>query len=176
MSLDFVEESRSTSQWQETIHHYLYSYSWDWQMTLQCRFWFLHFWLSPIYWVSLGTWPSLYSILIDSHLKTVMYFFPQALLLFRNSIHHGAFPRFLYSLSTGDKTISYNACVSQLFFYLPFWKNRIFLLAIMSYDRYVAICKPLHYATIMNSRVCVWLVICCWIAGWLSYFHHSAWA
>ncbi|KAF5924827.1 hypothetical protein HPG69_018940 [Diceros bicornis minor] len=40
----------------------------------------------------------------------------------------------------------------------------------MSYDRYVAICKPLHYATIMNSRVYGWLVICCWIAGFLVIF------
>ena len=40
----------------------------------------------------------------------------------------------------------------------------------MSYDHYVAICKPLHYSTIMNSWVCVWLVICCWIAGWLVIF------
>ena len=51
-----------------------------------------------------------------------------------------------------------------------FGGTEFFLLAIMSYDSYVAICKPLHYATIMNSRVCVWLVICCWIAGWLVIF------
>ena len=48
--------------------------------------------------------------------------------------------------------------------------TEFFLLAIMSYDRYVAICKPLRYATIMNGRVCGWLVVCCWIAGWLVIF------
>ncbi|KAF4010507.1 hypothetical protein G4228_001514 [Cervus hanglu yarkandensis] len=48
--------------------------------------------------------------------------------------------------------------------------TEFFLLAIMSYDRYVAICKPLHYAIIMNSRVCGRLVICCWIAGCLVIF------
>ena len=51
-----------------------------------------------------------------------------------------------------------------------FGGTEFFLLAIMSYDSYVAICKPLHYATIMSSRVCGRLVICCWIAGWLVIF------
>ncbi|KAB0378755.1 hypothetical protein FD755_010333 [Muntiacus reevesi] len=108
--------------------------------------------------------------LIDSHLKTAMYFFLKHFSFLETLFTTVCIPRFLYSLSTGDKTISYDACVSQLFFIFLFGGTEFFLLAIMSYDRYVAICKPLHYATIMNSRVCVWLVICCWIAGWLVIF------
>ena len=108
--------------------------------------------------------------LIDSHLKTAMYFFLKHFSFLETLFTTVCIPRFLYSLSTGDKTISYNACVSQLFFIFLFGGTEFFLLAIMSYDRYVAICKPLHYATIMNSRVCVWLIICCWIAGWLVIF------
>ncbi|XP_040088761.1 olfactory receptor 6C2-like [Oryx dammah] len=108
--------------------------------------------------------------LIDSHLKTAMYFFLKHFSFLETLFTTVCIPRFLYSLSTGDKTISYNACVSQLFFIFLFGGTEFFLLAIMSYDRYVAICKPLHYSTIMNSRVCVWLVICCWIAGWLVIF------
>lgn len=76
---------------------------------------------------------------------------------------------FLYSLSTGDKTISYNACVSQLFF--------IFLLEEQNFFSWPSVLWPLcghlqtlHYATIMNSRVCVYLIFCCWIAGWLVIF------
>ncbi|KAF4010506.1 hypothetical protein G4228_001515 [Cervus hanglu yarkandensis] len=108
--------------------------------------------------------------LVDSHLKTAMYFFLKHFSFLETLFTTVCIPRFLYSLSTGDKTISYNACVSQLFFIFLFGGTEFFLLAIMSYDRYVAFCKPLHYATIMNSRVCVWLVTCCWIAGWLVIF------
>ncbi|KAG3291692.1 olfactory receptor 6C2-like, partial [Ictidomys tridecemlineatus] len=74
-------------------------------------------------------------------------------------------PRYLYNIATGDKMITYNACVSQVFFTDLFGVTEFFLLAAMSYDRYVAICKPLHYVTIMSSRVCRRLVFCCWVAG-----------
>ena len=114
--------------------------------------------------------------LVDSRLKTAMYFFLKHFSFLETLLTTVCIPRFLYSLSTGDKTISYNACVSQLFFIFLFAATEFFLLAIMSYDHYVAICKPLHYSTIMNSRVCVWLVVCCWIVGWLVIFPHSAWA
>uniref|UniRef100_A0A8W4F9R7 Olfactory receptor n=2 Tax=Sus scrofa TaxID=9823 RepID=A0A8W4F9R7_PIG len=108
--------------------------------------------------------------LVDSHLKTAMYFFLKHFSFLETFFTTVCIPRFLYSLSTGDKTISYNACVAQLFFVILFGATEFFLLAAMSYDRYVAICKPLHYATIMNNRVCGWLVSCCWIAGWLVIF------
>ena len=108
--------------------------------------------------------------LIDSHLKTAVYFFLKHFSFLETLFTTVCIPRFLYSLSTGDKAISYNACVSQLFFVFLFAITEFFLLAIMSYDRYVAICKPLRYATIMNGRVCGWLVVCCWIAGWLVIF------
>ena len=108
--------------------------------------------------------------LVDSHLKTAMYFSLKHFSFLETLFTTVCIPRFLYSLSTGDKTISYNACVSQLFFVFLFAITEFFLLAIMSYDRYVAICKPLRYATIMNGRVCGWLVVCCWIAGWLVIF------
>ncbi|KAB0386309.1 hypothetical protein FD755_001265 [Muntiacus reevesi] len=108
--------------------------------------------------------------LVDSRLKTAMYFFLKHFSFLEILLTTACIPRFLHSLSTGDKTISYNACVAQLFFVILFAATEFFLLAIMSYDRYVAICKPLHYAAIMSSRVCGRLVICCWIAGWLVIF------
>ncbi|XP_019815636.2 olfactory receptor 6C2-like [Bos indicus] len=108
--------------------------------------------------------------LVDSHLKTAMYFFLKNFSFLETLFTTVCIPRFLYSLSTGDKTISYNACFSQIFFIFVFAATEFFLLAIMSYDRYVAIRKPLQYATIMNSRVCGGLVICCWIAGCLVIF------
>ena len=92
------------------------------------------------------------------------------LILFQNLINYSLIPRFLYSLSTGDKTISYNACAAQLLFVILFGAKIFFLLAIISYDGYVAICKPLQYAANMGSRVCGRFVCCCWIAGCLVIF------
>nr|XP_003423780.3 olfactory receptor 6C2-like [Loxodonta africana] len=106
-------------------------------------------------------------ILVDSHLKTAMYFFLQNFSFLEISFTTVCIPRFLYSLSTGDNTITYDACFAQIFFIFFLGATEFFLLAIMSYDRYVAICKPLHYVAIMTRRVCGKLVFCCWIAGFL---------
>ncbi|XP_036860695.2 olfactory receptor 6C2-like [Manis javanica] len=105
--------------------------------------------------------------LVDSHLKTAMCYFLQNFSLLEISFTSACIPRFLYSLSTGDRTITYNACVCQLFFTDVFAVTEFFLLATMSFDRYVAICKPLHYMTIMNFRVCKRLVFCCWMTSLL---------
>ncbi|XP_004692708.1 PREDICTED: olfactory receptor 6C2-like [Condylura cristata] len=102
---------------------------------------------------------------IDSHLKTPMYLFLQNFSFLEVSFTTACIPRFLYSISSGDKSITYNACVSQLLFIDLFGVTEFFLLAVMSYDRYVAICKPLHYVTIMNRRVCRNLIFCCWAAA-----------
>ncbi|XP_001926317.2 olfactory receptor 6C2 [Sus scrofa] len=103
--------------------------------------------------------------LVDSHLKTPMYFFLRNFSFLEVSFTTVCIPRFLYSISTGDNTITYNACASQIFFVILFGATEFFLLAAMSYDRYVAICKPLHYMSIMNSRVCTLLVLSCWMSG-----------
>ncbi|XP_036312920.1 olfactory receptor 6C2-like [Pipistrellus kuhlii] len=104
-------------------------------------------------------------ILLDSHLKTAMYYFLQNFSFLEISFTSACIPRYLYNIATGDKLITYNACVSQVFFTDLFGVTEFFLLAAMSYDRYVAICKPLHYVTIMSSTVCRRLVFCCWVAG-----------
>ncbi|KAM9671997.1 LOW QUALITY PROTEIN: olfactory receptor 6C68-like [Trichechus inunguis] len=105
--------------------------------------------------------------LVDPHLKTPMYFFLQNFSFPEISFTTACVPRFLYSISTGDRTITYNACAIQLFFTDLFGANEFFLLATMSYDRYVAICKPLHYMTIMSNQVCKTMVICCWMASFM---------
>ncbi|XP_059536993.1 olfactory receptor 6C2-like [Myotis daubentonii] len=105
--------------------------------------------------------------LVDSHLKTPMYFFLQNFALLEISFTSACIPRYLYNIATGDRSITYNTCVVQLFFTDVFGVTEFFLLSVMSYDRYVAICKPLRYVTIMSSRVCKSLVLCCWMAGLL---------
>ncbi|KAM5287748.1 olfactory receptor 6C2-like [Ctenodactylus gundi] len=104
-------------------------------------------------------------ILVHSHLRTAMYYFLQNFAFLEISFTSACIPRYLYNIATGDKVITYNACVSQVVFTDFFGVTEFFLLAAMSYDRYVAICKPLHYATIMSSKACRRLVFCCWVAG-----------
>ncbi|XP_027775666.2 olfactory receptor 6C6-like [Marmota flaviventris] len=103
--------------------------------------------------------------LLDSRLKTPMYFFLRNFSFLEILFTTVCIPWFLISILTGDKTISYSGCV---FFLLGV--TEFYLLAAMSYDRYVAICKPLHYPVIMNSRVCYLLVLSSWVAGFLNIF------
>ncbi|XP_068952886.1 olfactory receptor 6C2-like [Petaurus breviceps papuanus] len=103
--------------------------------------------------------------LVDPHLKTPMYFFLRNYSFLELSFTTVCIPRFLYHMSTGDYTVSYNGCFTQLFFGILFGASEFYLLAAMSYDRYVAICKPLHYAVIINNRVCHQLLLGCWLSG-----------
>ncbi|DAA29599.1 olfactory receptor 6C2-like [Bos indicus x Bos taurus] len=114
-----------------------------------------------------GNLTIIFLTLMDPHLKTPMYYFLQNFALLEVSFTTACIPRYLYNIATGDRSITYAICIIQVFFTDVFGVTEFFLLAIMSYDRYVAICKPLHYMTIMNSRVCQRLVLCCWISGLL---------
>ncbi|XP_077024176.1 olfactory receptor 6C2-like [Tamandua tetradactyla] len=104
---------------------------------------------------------------MDSNLKTAMYLFLQNFSFLEISFTSACIPRYLYNISTGNKTITYDDCVVQIFFTDLFAVTEFFLLATMSYDRYVAICKPLHYVTIMNSKICRRLILGSWLAGLL---------
>ncbi|XP_037704177.1 olfactory receptor 6C74-like [Choloepus didactylus] len=108
--------------------------------------------------------------LLDMQLKTPMYFFLRNFSLLEIFFTTTCIPKLLVMMASGDKNISYNCCVTQLFFVILLGASEFYMLAAMSYDRYVAICKPLHYTTIMNSKVCVQLVLSCWLAGFFSIF------
>ncbi|CAD7681675.1 unnamed protein product [Nyctereutes procyonoides] len=108
--------------------------------------------------------------LTDPHLKTPMYFFLRNFSFLEMSFTSATIPRFLVTVVTGDRTISYNDCLAQVFFVILLGVTEFYLLTAMSYDRYVAICKPLHYMTIMSSRVCILLVFSSWLAGFLVIF------
>ncbi|XP_049739409.1 olfactory receptor 6C4-like [Elephas maximus indicus] len=105
--------------------------------------------------------------LLDSHLQTPMYFFLQNFSFLEISFTTIFTPRLLISISTGNKAISFAGCFTQYFFAIFLGATEFYLLAAMSYDRYVAICKPLHYTTIMNNRACIQLVLCSWLGGFL---------
>ncbi|XP_022378799.1 olfactory receptor 6C70-like [Enhydra lutris kenyoni] len=108
--------------------------------------------------------------LLDSHLKTPVYFFLHNFSFLEISFTSVCIPRFLITIVTREKSISYNGCISQLFFYIFLGVIEFFLLAAMSYDCYVAICKPLHYTSIMSNRICHQIVLSSWATGFLVIF------
>ncbi|XP_004429243.1 PREDICTED: olfactory receptor 6C1 [Ceratotherium simum simum] len=108
--------------------------------------------------------------LLDSHLQTPMYFFLRNFSLLEVSFTTVSIPKFLGTIISGDKTISFNDYIAQLFFFILLGATEFYLLAAMSYDRYIAICKPLHYMTIMNRRVCTILVFSSWLVSFLIIF------
>ncbi|XP_038609088.1 olfactory receptor 6C76-like [Tachyglossus aculeatus] len=108
--------------------------------------------------------------LLDSHLRTPMYFFLSSFSLLEMAFTSACIPRFLVSTVTGDRTISFSNCFTQLFFTIFLGGAEFFLLAAMSYDRYVAICRPLHYTTVMSRGVCTFLVLCSFLSSYLIVF------
>ncbi|XP_021024486.1 olfactory receptor 2D3 [Mus caroli] len=106
-------------------------------------------------------------ILMDSRLHTPMYFFLRNLsfadLCFSNSI----VPQVLSHFLVKRKTISFWGCVTQVIVSLQIGCTECALLAVMSYDRYVAVCKPLHYSTIMTQQLCLQLALGSWASGLL---------
>ncbi|KAG8431122.1 hypothetical protein GDO86_019395 [Hymenochirus boettgeri] len=98
-------------------------------------------------------------ICTDSHLQTPMYFFLGTLACLDMSLSSVTTPRILFDLYTQNRLISIEACITQIYFFSFFISSDVFLLAVMSYDRYVAICRPLHYIQIMHWKTCVLLVL-----------------
>nr|XP_020725321.1 olfactory receptor 2W3-like [Odocoileus virginianus texanus] len=102
---------------------------------------------------------------LDPHLHTPMYFFLTHLSFLDLSFTTSSIPQLLYNLNGCDKTISYTGCAIQLFLFLGLGGVECLLLAVMAYDRFVAVCKPLHYMVIMNPRLCLGLVLIAWGCG-----------
>ncbi|XP_006896735.1 PREDICTED: olfactory receptor 4B1-like [Elephantulus edwardii] len=100
-------------------------------------------------------------------LRSPMYFFLSYLSLVEISYSSTVVPKFIADLLTKIKTISLEGCLAQIFFFHFLGVTEIFLLVVMAYDRYVAICKPLHYMTIMSRRLCHALVASSWLGGFL---------
>ncbi|XP_044840335.1 olfactory receptor 2AP1-like [Mauremys mutica] len=107
-------------------------------------------------------------VVADLHLHTPMYFFLGNLSCLETCYTTTILPRLLASLLTGDKTISVSSCFTQLYFCGSLVCTECYLLAAMSYDRYLAICKPLHYSALMNSRFCLQLAAGSWLNGCLA--------
>ncbi|XP_066218803.1 olfactory receptor 1J4-like [Saccopteryx leptura] len=112
-------------------------------------------------------------IRLDSRLHTPMYFFLSHLALTDMSLSSVTVPKMLTNMQTQNPFISYPECISQVWFYILFCCVDNFLLAVMAYDRYVAICHPLHYTTILREGLCVLLVAGSWILSCGSALLHT---
>ncbi|XP_004615042.2 olfactory receptor 7A17-like [Sorex araneus] len=104
----------------------------------------------------------------DPHLHTPMYFFLSNLSFVDICYTSTTVPKMLLNIQTHSKVISYADCITQMYFFLLFIVMENCLLAVMAYDRFVAICHPLHYTVIMNPRVCRLLLLLCWCVSVLD--------
>ncbi|XP_010998993.3 olfactory receptor 4B1 [Camelus dromedarius] len=107
------------------------------------------------------------TVKVSKSLHSPMYFFLSYLSLVEISYSSTVVPKFITDLLAKIKTISLEGCVAQIFFFHFFGVTEILLLVVMAYDRYVAICKPLHYTTIMSRPVCHHLVAGSWFGGFI---------
>ncbi|XP_043831371.1 olfactory receptor 7C1-like [Dromiciops gliroides] len=104
----------------------------------------------------------------DSHLHTPMYFFLSNLSFVDLCLVSTTVPKMLVNILTNSEAISYAGCLTQMYFFSVFACMDNFLLAVMAYDRFVAICHPLRYATIMSPQLCGMLVLLSWTIGLLD--------
>ncbi|XP_030066633.1 olfactory receptor 5V1-like [Microcaecilia unicolor] len=104
----------------------------------------------------------------DSHLHSPMFFFLINLSFLEICYVTVTVPKLLAVLIAQNKTISFMQCMIQMYLFLACTDAEIYLLTAMAYDRYVAICKPLHYTIIMNKKVCIILVLVSWTIGFLD--------
>ncbi|XP_062992762.1 olfactory receptor 8S1-like [Elgaria multicarinata webbii] len=104
---------------------------------------------------------------IDSSLQSPMFFFLSHLAFVDICYSSVTVPKMLGNLITMQKTISKEGCIAQIFFFFQAACAEVFILSSMAYDRYVAICDPLHYTTIMKKEICRQLVAGAWTFGFL---------
>ncbi|XP_039240939.1 olfactory receptor 14J1-like, partial [Pipra filicauda] len=136
----------------------------------------LHFWLFLA--ISLAALLAngliLSAVACDHHLHTPMGFFLLNLSLTDLGCICTTVPKAMHNSLQNTTTISYEGCAAQLFFFAFFMSAELFLLTIMCYDRYVAICKPLHYGTLLGSRACAHMAAAAWATGFLNALLHTA--
>ncbi|KAM9593445.1 olfactory receptor 14J1-like [Morphnus guianensis] len=136
----------------------------------------LHFWLFlGIYLAALlGNGLIITTVACDHRLHTPMYFFLLNLSLLDLGSISTTVPKSMANSLWDSRAISYWGCAAQLFFFLFLIITEYYVLTIMAYDRYVAICKPLHYGTLLGSRACVRMAAAAWASGILNAVLHTA--
>ncbi|KAM4696248.1 olfactory receptor 8U3-like [Rhinophrynus dorsalis] len=107
-------------------------------------------------------------VCLDPQLHTPMYFFLCNLSIIDMCSTTDTLHRVLMNFISGDNTVSFPACMAQLYTFASLTADELLLLTVMSYDRYVAICNPMHYPIIMNFRVCALLATVSWVLGFVE--------
>uniref|UniRef100_A0A8C5R3K0 Olfactory receptor n=1 Tax=Leptobrachium leishanense TaxID=445787 RepID=A0A8C5R3K0_9ANUR len=115
----------------------------------------------------------IFLVITDRHLHTPMYFFLGNLAFLDMSYSTVTAPRMIHDFVSTNPSISFLSCMTQIYFFIHFASSEILLLAVMSYDRYVAICHPLHYIPIMSWKVCVQLSSMVWVLGFFYALTHT---
>ncbi|KAM6225571.1 olfactory receptor 14A16-like [Spheniscus humboldti] len=136
----------------------------------------LHFWLFlGIYLAALlGNGFIITTVACDHHLHTPMYFFLLSLALLDLGSISTTLPKAMANSLWDTRAISYLGCAAQLFLLAFFVSAEFCLLTVMAYDRFVAICHPLHYRTLLGSRACVHMAAAAWGSGFLHAVLHTA--
>ncbi|KAM6033392.1 olfactory receptor 14I1-like [Chlamydotis macqueenii] len=136
----------------------------------------LHFWLFLGMYLAalLGNGLIITAIACDHRLHTPMYFFLLNLSLLDLGCISTTVPKAMANSLWDTRGISYSGCVAQLFFFISLIAAEYCLLTVMAYDRYVAICRPLHYGTLLGSRACVHMAAAAWVSGFLYALLHTA--
>uniref|UniRef100_A0A287AT53 Olfactory receptor n=1 Tax=Sus scrofa TaxID=9823 RepID=A0A287AT53_PIG len=115
--------------------------------------------------VMMGNSLILLTVTSDPHLHSPMYFLLANLSFIDLGVSSVTSPKMIYDLFRKHKVISFSGCITQIFFIHIIGGVEMVLLIAMSFDRYVAICKPLHYLTVMSPRMCILFLVTAWIIG-----------
>ncbi|KAM8794827.1 olfactory receptor 14A16-like [Eudromia elegans] len=113
------------------------------------------------------------AVVCDHHLHTPMYYFLLNLSVLDLGSISTTVPKSMNNSLWDNRTISYLGCAAQVFMFLFLIGGEFSLLTVMAYDRYVAICRPLHYGTLLSSRACVKMAAAAWASGFLYALLHT---
>ncbi|XP_035169369.1 olfactory receptor 14A16-like, partial [Oxyura jamaicensis] len=122
----------------------------------------------------LGNGLILTAVACNHHLHTPMYFFLFNLAILDLGSISTTLPKAMANSLWNTRAISYQGCAAQILFSLFLFGAEYCLLTVMAYDRYVAICKPLHYGSLLGSRACAQMAAAAWGSGFLSAVLHTA--
>ncbi|XP_004421401.1 PREDICTED: olfactory receptor 4F3/4F16/4F29-like [Ceratotherium simum simum] len=133
--------------------------SWEIQLLL--------FVFSSIFYVAsmIGNSLIILTVTSDPHLHSPMYFLLANLSFIDLGVSSVTSPKMIYDLFRKPRVISFSGCITQIFFLHVIGGVEMVLLIAMAFDRYVAICKPLHYLTIMSPRMCIFFLVAAWMTG-----------
>ncbi|XP_067326624.1 olfactory receptor 14A16-like [Anolis sagrei] len=154
---------------QSSVSEFLLEFSATWELQI------LHFVLFLILYLTTvaGNILIIAAVVLDHHLHSPLYFFLLNLAIQDLGSVSAIIPKYIISAIMNDRRISYSGCVIQVLFFYFFIGSDVALLTVMAYDRYIAICNPLRYETVMNRRACAQMALSAWFAAFLNAVLHT---